>query len=335
MNVFRRIFSRARSRGLASTILLGAFAGVSLQAQAELYKWEDKSGMIHYSDVVPPEHSGHKRETLSPHGVVVDVVEAERTLEQLERDARLADLRAEQHRMLAQQAAKDRVLMRTFSNEQDLIMAHDGKLSAIDVIIGATGNNIRRLNEQLRKLQKSAADKERAGRTVSAKLRREIMETQRQIEQNDDFILSKQEEKIASQDRFTQDLNRFRELKDLERENLVGGGGGNLDPNALAVVGCRDTISCGKAWSLAQIYVRKHATTRIQLVTDAILMTTAPDDDEDIGITVTRIPGKDSSAELFLDLQCKNSPMGEDLCSSSAAIEIRNGFKPFIASNLK
>ncbi|MEJ1334644.1 MAG: hypothetical protein RPU34_13645, partial [Candidatus Sedimenticola sp. (ex Thyasira tokunagai)] len=97
------------------------------------------------------------------------------------------------------------------------------------------------------------------------------------------------------------------------------------------VVICPDKRSCDKSWNMVEAYVGKHATTRLQMLNDFIIMTAAPASDSDISITVSRIVNKDEpGAKLFMDLTCKNSPRGADFCKTDAVRKIRRGFQPFL-----
>ncbi|MCB1831158.1 MAG: DUF4124 domain-containing protein, partial [Gammaproteobacteria bacterium] len=77
-------------------------------------------------------------------------------------------------------------------------------------------------------------------------------------------------------------------------------------------------------------YVRQHATTRLQLLAESIIMTGAPIKDNDITIAVSRIVEPDvPGARLFMDLQCKESPRGKDFCLTPEVERIRTGFREF------
>ncbi len=313
--------------------MLVLWAGIVSVANAELYRWTDEKGQVFYSDVVPPEDSKRGRSVLNERGVVVDTVAPEKSAEEKAAEERLIRLRAEQQRMLAEQRAHDRILLSSYTAERDLLAARDGKLGAIDAVTNATRGNNERLSRQLATFEENAASLERAGREVGAGLRADIEETRRQIEEGREFMATKEAERVEVMQRFDRDLARFRELKDEERRDLRGRDDAP-DPATLGVVSCPVRAQCDKAWSLAQIYVRRHTQLPIQLVTEAIVMTAQPRDDADIGVTVTRIPGKDEGAELFLDLQCRGTPAGDELCAGERSQAIKTGFKPFIDEHL-
>lgn len=108
----------------------------SLTSQAALYRWEDASGKVHYSDRVPPEvaQSGHVK--LNKNGTTKERVESA--------DARRSKLEAIQHereemeKMKAQkqkedlQEMRDTQLLSMFSTEEELINVYQSKLEMTD-----------------------------------------------------------------------------------------------------------------------------------------------------------------------------------------------------------
>ncbi len=328
--------AQAANRSFHWTLVILLSVGSSAVSAQKLYKWTDSEGRTYYSDRVPPQHTNRARTELSEQGVAVDAVDAAKTPEQLEVEARVAELRAKQQRLIAEQADRDRALLRTFDTEAEIFVARDRKLDAINIIIQVTGNNIKRLKSQLQGLQKNAAALELKGKRVTHKLIDEIKTTRQQVQESEVYIAAKRREGEKFEAKFQADLERFRELK---KQGLVATRS-DADPqpkveNVISVVDCKERETCNKAWSLAQLYVRDQATTRFQLITDTLIMTAAPTRDEDISITISRIPGKDTSAQLFLDVQCKATPQGEEFCESDEVVAIRAGFKPFIETRLR
>ncbi|MEW7980381.1 MAG: hypothetical protein AB2813_11435 [Candidatus Sedimenticola endophacoides] len=110
---------------------------------------------------------------------------------------------------------------------------------------------------------------------------------------------------------------------------VSGGMAGAGRPNLLlqTLVPCADEGACAASWEHAEQYVRTHATTRIQMLSETVIISAPPLKDDDISLTVSRLADGEG-AKIFLDLQCKGSPLGEELCASERAQEIRSGFQP-------
>lgn len=300
------------------------------------HRWVDENGVVYYSDRVPPQATGRAREKVNKRGVVVDAVAAAKTPDERKAGARLNALRAEQQRLLVEQASRDEVLLRTFGTEAELLQARDNRLAAIDIMIEITSGNSNQLKDHLLSLQKDAAELELNGKPVPHKLVEEIKRTRQQITHQEAEIAERQRDKERLGKKFQRDLERFQELQTLERlsSSRPADPGPQRKP-LLSVFECPAQESCNKAWTLAQLYVQEHATTRFHLISDAIIMTAKPTRDEDFGILVSRIPGDGSSAQLFLDVQCKDSSAGQNLCKSDTVKEIKRGFQPYIASRLR
>ncbi|HEY9149662.1 MAG TPA: DUF4124 domain-containing protein, partial [Gammaproteobacteria bacterium] len=119
---------------LTATLLLATTLGAGLPgaAQAGLYKWTDEQGNVHYGDRIPPQYAEKEQRRLNEQGITVEVKERAKTPEELAEAQRLAKIEAEQAELRRQQRERDRILLDTFSNEDEIIMTRDGKVSAID-----------------------------------------------------------------------------------------------------------------------------------------------------------------------------------------------------------
>ena len=298
---------------------------------AKLYRWVDEEGRVHYSDRVPPDQVKQARTRLDARGIEVEKVDRAKTPEELAREEELKRLKEEEQRLIEEQRQKDRVLLRTFRTEDDILMTRDGKLTTIDASIQIIRSNIRRLKLKLAEMQRNAANLEREGRKISANYLKEIENTRQQLKSYYTAIIRKEQSKETIRQQYAADLERFRELKNLAPKPQEKEQG--LPEHSLleTVVRCDSEAACDRAWQLAEAYVRKHATTRLQMLADSIIMTAAPLRDDDISITVSRIRNKeDPGARLFMDLQCKESPRGRDFCNTGEVDRIRTGFREFL-----
>jgi hypothetical protein len=300
---------------------------------AKLYRWVDADGKVQYSDRVPPSQRTKEHSRLDESGIEVEKVKAARSKQEVEeelaREQALKRLRAEQQRLIDTQKAADRVLLRTFRSEDDIKMARDGKLTAIDVHIQVIRGNIKRLKNRLEDLQKGAADMERQGNKPSQSYLDDMTSLRQQIKDAYASIIVKERDKDTIWNNHEDDLQRFRTLKKLQPEKPGATPSQQTASLLETVVKCADTESCDQAWEKATVYVEKHATTRLQLASDIILLTRMPIQDDEFSLTVSRIADKeDKGAEIFLDLQCKNSPGGEKFCETDKIKAIRSGFRP-------
>lgn len=190
----------------------------SSQTPQRLYKWVDDQGKVHYGDMVPPEYAKQERKVLNEQGVQVKTLEAAKTPEQIAEEERLATQRKEQERIAAEQVAHDRMLLATFTTEDDMVMTRDGKIAAIDGILRVTRDRIEKLEASLSQLTREAADLERSGKPIPESLTNEILGARGQTQRYMDYIAGKRREQEDIRAQFEADIRRFRELKSAQAE---------------------------------------------------------------------------------------------------------------------
>ncbi|RMG29796.1 MAG: DUF4124 domain-containing protein [Gammaproteobacteria bacterium] len=178
-----------------------------------LYKWVDEQGHVHYGDHVPARYAGKTRTELNDQALEVRRIQGAKTPEELAAERRRAARRREEERRKAAQLAHDRMLLSTFGSVDDMIMARDGKIAALDSLIRVTRTRIAKLREKLDLFLRRAATLERAGRPVPARLTRNIHDAREQIRRYQAFIREKQAEQQRIRETFEKDIARFRELR--------------------------------------------------------------------------------------------------------------------------
>jgi hypothetical protein len=97
---------------------------------------------------------------------------------------------------------------------------------------------------------------------------------------------------------------------------------------------CHDKSMCTKMFSLAQIYISKHADQKIQVATDTIIETYNPTDAFKIGMTIIKTPKQGSNEEVALTVNCKDPSAESTSYCRLKRIQIYAGFRPFMESNL-
>lgn len=219
--IMQRISLTRTGRSTTGWLLLAlSLALLPLQAEsARLYKWVDEDGNVHYGDKVPPQYSKQERKVLNDQGVQVDTLEAAKTPEQIAEERRLEEIRREAERQKARQRAHDRMLLSTFTTEDDMIMTRDGKIAAVESVIGITRGRIEKLEQAIEEDTRRAANLERAGRAVPDDLDERIAGNRERIERYERFIETKQQEQEAIRRQFEADIRRFRELKSMQNKS--------------------------------------------------------------------------------------------------------------------
>ncbi len=304
---------------------------VAQPVTAKLYRWVDADGNTHFTDKLPPSQASRARSELNEKGVEVKKVDRAKTAEELAQEKELKRLREEREKIIEKQKAEDRVLLRTFRSEDDIIMAQDGKLTAIDVMIQIATSNIKQSKEQLVNMQNTAANMERSGKKPSPALLQEIAASRQHLKDSYATIISREKDKDKIRQKAQMDLKRFRELKKLQAAQSSTSSTVDVVSQLDYVVTCPETSKCNSYWEKAKDYTLKHATTKIKIMGDSVILTAPPNEDSDISITLSRIAQRNGPGEhLFFDLQCKPSPLGEKFCSSRKIKSIRSGFRKLL-----
>ena len=101
------------TRWLTLLLLLGV-ASTGL-AQKKVYRWVDENGQIHYGDRIPPRYAKTERAEINERGVVVDVKEREKTVEEVAAAQAAADAAALEVKRAEEQARYDRYLLSSYN----------------------------------------------------------------------------------------------------------------------------------------------------------------------------------------------------------------------------
>ena len=305
-------------------------------AAAKMYRWVDEQGNVKFSDQVPPDQVKHRRESLSEKARVIEVVEKEKTKAQRELEKRFLILRKQQEEIIAKQKSHDKVLLSTFRTIDDMELAYKRKMLALDGQIKIFQRNLKRLEQQLQQLQKRAAQYERDGRKEPPGLLARIADFKEQISQaNLDISMQIEKNKKVEED-FKADISRFVFLTQSEAGSkfLSRKTAENKSENELGLFICETEVLCDKAWLAAKRFVYTYSTTKLDIETDALIMSMAPYRDTDLSISVSKMDVGKKRKQIFLDIRCRKSSLGTELCRGEKAKKIRYSFSDYIKSTL-
>lgn len=300
---------------------------------AGLFRWVDEDGNVHYSDRVPPEHRDSARTVYSPSGIPIQEINPAKTPEEHAREKELNRMRREQAELIAKQRETDRVLLRAFPTEDDVKMARDGKMATVDISIDVIFNNLKRMKQNLVAMQQEVNDKLAKNEAVSPSYQSQMAAIRQQIQEAYGRIVQQEERKLEIREEYARYLQRYQELKNLQPQpgQFQVAEGEKTALQLDTVVACEGDDQCARYWNTARQYLMDYAQTPVALSAEAILLTAPPRRSEDMSLTVSLIPRDDSDGNwVFLDLQCYSTPIGERLCDSEEAWNIRRGFRPAI-----
>ncbi len=180
-------------------------------------KWIDENGQIHYSDRVPSRYLGGEHSKLNEQGVTLSTSKAIKTKKELSKEQKLRRIKAEENKkrliISRKKALRDRVLLYTFTTENDLILARDARLDAIDSQISLTKTLIRNDEIKLSTAKDRITAIEKRNQKAPENFHKKVAYVKQQINNNYIYIKEKATERQGILDAFDEDINRFRELK--------------------------------------------------------------------------------------------------------------------------
>ncbi|RDH82526.1 MAG: hypothetical protein DIZ80_09575 [endosymbiont of Galathealinum brachiosum] len=191
-------------------------------AYAGLNKWVDEDGQVHYGDRVPSKYLRKEHSLLNEQGVTLRTSEAHKTEKEQTESQKKQKLEAAENkkRLIAsrKKALRDRVLLDTFTTENDLMIARDARLDSIDSQISLSETLIKNDETKLSNIKGRIDSIEKTGRVAPENLHNEIISVGRQLENNYAFIEDKNNEREELVETFNQDVKRFRQLQKEKRE---------------------------------------------------------------------------------------------------------------------
>jgi TolA-binding protein len=194
-----------------SLVLIAACAGT---AQAQMYRWVDGNGRVHYSDTLPQTYQKSGAAEMNKQGMVV-----RRTQSEAERMAEIAR-QAEQlkiERQQAEQARLDRALMATYTTEAEIDLARDRALEHHKLAIRGAETRAKAVDANLDELRTRISAIEKSGRPVSPDLQSQLAQTRKESLELKRTILNNEDAMLQVREKYEADKLRFRQLSSATR----------------------------------------------------------------------------------------------------------------------
>ena len=131
-------------------------------------------------------------------------------------DTDITKLKEEEALRRKNELAYDKNLIYTYTKEQDLIDTLDRHISTLEGLIKVSEFKANNLKTKLAELTSMAEMRKREGGSPRDDIRQNIDILQRQIAEEAQSIQSRRDQQQVLRDKFTRDLQRYRELKGLE-----------------------------------------------------------------------------------------------------------------------
>ena len=297
----------------------------------KMYQWADERGDTYFSDQVPPDQAKHRRASLSKSARVIEVTEKAKTTEQLEQHKRLEILRKQQEKIIAAQRIHDKALLSTFHSKEDFFLAIETKTQALFSQKKLAEDNLNRFKYQLKFQQKEAAVFERDAKTVPKKLLDEIRLTKNKIEQSRSDFRSLIEKQDQAKKTDEADIARFLFLTQTTEDIAKKANIPSIkEANELGLFYCENDHQCNKAWTIGRTFVNFYSTTEADVYNEKLIMNRPPPRDADISLSLSKLAINEDDYQLFLDIRCRDSAAGQELCASQRVKDIRSSFRTYI-----
>jgi hypothetical protein len=181
-------------------------SGVSIK------KCQDATGKWHYGNTAAEECSRSKVTVITEKGTTKSVIAAPPTEAELkEREAQRETVEAEQARA-TERARKDKLLLSTYGVEDDIIYIRDRKIAQVEASVKASEETLKPLRAALARMQAQATEESNDPKAAEATAKN-IETTRNQIARHEGAIATKRQEQEALRQQYTEELERYRELK--------------------------------------------------------------------------------------------------------------------------
>ena len=320
-----RIFSAL----VVLTCLLGLLTNQAL-AGAKIKKIIGSDGKPTYTTIIDPGRKDDSVEILNPRGVKIGYIERKKTPYEVEHEKRLARLKADEDKIIARQKVYDLALLNTYRTKTDLMIAIKKKFESFETQNQVVEGNLKRLKQGLDAQQKQAASLERDGQKVPEKVLKDINSTQSQIQDMEKAIRAQKEKQELTKKADEADIARFLFLTQSHEVKPQARIASVKEANELGLFYCENDVNCNKAWEIGHEFVNYYSTTPKDVFNEVLIMNRPPATDTDISLSLSKIPLNDQDSQLFLDIHCRESTAGKELCASQKIKDIRASFSPFV-----
>jgi len=195
----------------ASILLLPLVS--SATEQQRLYRWVDEQGLVHYGDHVPAEYADAEKQVLNSRGVTVDIMRGKKTVEEIEEENRIAELRRQEEL----QRRADEALLATYLSVDEIIMHRDRRIELFQAQSRVTELYLRNMMRRMAALREEASkyrpySEDPDAQMIGPELAEDILVTKATIKRHQANLARFREDEQNIVARFDGDIDRFKSL---------------------------------------------------------------------------------------------------------------------------
>ncbi len=215
------------------SLAAGLLLAVSANA-AEVYRWVDENGEVHYSETLPPNFEDKGHDVLNQRGIVLDEDKKltppppkekpkKEELKELPRDSSGLKRPKALYSEAEMQRRMDNFLMLRYHSEQEIDEAMNVEIKQLAYDKRLLETTRESMLEAYRGQIRQAANKQRAGEQVTDGVAREIASLRANLTDNQQSLdsLLKRENEIRGE--FQKQLDRYRYLEEMMAEEAAEG----------------------------------------------------------------------------------------------------------------
>ena len=224
-------YALSRSATMAAiAALLWAGPGTA----AEVYRWVDENGEVHYSATLPPEHRDRGHDVLNQQGIVVDEDQkltpqppppepsGKDVPQELPRDASGLPRPKALYSEAEMQRRQDNFLLLRYESEQEILDAMNVEIKQLNYDRRLLEGSRASTNQAYRGQIRVAAERQRAGLPIQAETTREIRKLRNALAANSESMAALQLREDAIRADFDKQLERYRYLMENWSEDASG-----------------------------------------------------------------------------------------------------------------
>lgn len=218
------------------SIITGAIAAAPWAPRAdaaEVYRWVDENGEVHYSESLPPDHADRGHDVLNQQGIVTDedqkltpkpppTMPQKDEPQELPRDASGLPRPKALYSETEMQQRMDNFLMLRYESEQEILDAMNVEIKQLNYDRRLLEGSRASTNQAFRGQIRVAAERQRAGLPVEAKTTGEINKLRNDLARNTRSLQGLQQREDAIRADFDKQLERYRYLMETWSEESPG-----------------------------------------------------------------------------------------------------------------
>ncbi|MDZ4262974.1 MAG: DUF4124 domain-containing protein [Pseudomonadota bacterium] len=191
-----------------SVVLTLLIAVAPASFAADLFRWVDKKGNVHYTDRVPPEYVQNGYRVINQQGLTITTISAKKD----DPDQKVsAEAKA--------QLERDRRLLTIYSNADEINATRDRKLAEIKNGISLRQDTLTLLERQFRDQTREAGDYEKQNEAVPETLVANINTTKKKINAYQDAIKQQQQLLLDTHKQYGEELQRYKKISQAVEQN--------------------------------------------------------------------------------------------------------------------